>query len=138
MSDVIQAVYERLSTGTAVTALVSTRIYPIAPPQNATLPYVLIGTINETRYPTLTGATGVATSQLTIACVADTRLAAHNIAEAIRARINGFRGVVTPPGLNIRMSVLQSRREVYLPPQDASGFGLFSSEETYTVHFLET
>jgi hypothetical protein len=138
MSDILQAVYERLATGTGVLALVSTRIYPLAAPQTSTMPYVLVGTTNETRYPHLLGATNPVTTDLSIACIADTRLAAHDIAEAVRARLNGFTGTVTPPGLVVRMALLLTRREIYFAPADGSAIGVFSSEQTYRIGFLES
>jgi len=75
--------YDTLSGAAAVTALVSTRIYPDFVPQEKTLPSIAI-TRADTEYTTTihSDVPVVTAVQLEIWCMAATRLAAEAVADA--------------------------------------------------------
>lgn len=83
------AIYSRLTTTAGVTALVSTRVYPIELPERPTYPaatYQRVGgrSVQSHQLPK-TGTSAFASVQIT--AFAETRRAAHTVLAAIRAAI---------------------------------------------------
>ena len=75
--------YSTLSGAAAVTAIVSTRIYPDVVPQDATLPCVAFNRIDTVYHTTIHSAVPVAeTAILEITCMAGTRVNADALADA--------------------------------------------------------
>ncbi len=80
--------YSTLSGAAAVTAIVSTRIYPDVVPQDATLPCVAFNRIDTVYHTTIHSAVPVAeTAILEITCMAETRVNADALADAVLAAV---------------------------------------------------
>lgn len=86
-----EAVYNRLANTSAVTALVSTRIYAGMAPPGPTPPLVIFNKISGPRVATLDGPTGLAQPTFQIDAYATTYLAAKNLANAVRIALDGWR-----------------------------------------------
>jgi hypothetical protein len=86
------AVYTILSSAAGVTAITSTRIYPIQAPQNVTKPYITYQRISTERDYTLGGPDGLVNAILQVDCWAATNDAARSLADAVRLAFDDYRG----------------------------------------------
>ena len=82
----------RLVTTAAVTALVSTRIYPVIAPATAALPFITWRRLAVTRQQSLAGPVGVPTVNLSVDIFAETYESARDIADKCRASLDGWGG----------------------------------------------
>lgn len=85
-----QTVYERLAAGTAVAALVGTRIYPILAPQGAARPYVVFARQETENLADLSGRGTHDVAQVAVMCFADEAETATALARAVRDRLDGW------------------------------------------------
>lgn len=91
-----EALRTRLTTVSAVTALVSTRVYPNVLPQNPTLPAVVYQRIDERRETAMGSDPGVVRARVQVSAWAATFTAARGIGEEVRKALQRYRG--TPAG----------------------------------------
>lgn len=119
MADVIKSVRQYLLTKTAVTDLVSQRIYQGRLPQNATTPAVVMSIISETYDHALDGLAGLVYTRVNVECYASSAETSRSVADAIIwCGIDAIKGTYT--SLNIRgVSVEDGRRE--FEDEDTSG-----------------
>ncbi|MGR8921869.1 MAG: tail completion protein gp17 [Gammaproteobacteria bacterium] len=80
-------IYDDLSGAAAVTALVSTRIYPDVRPQDDALPAIVY--LRESTEPinTISGSVIGAEVTLAVICIAETRTAAEAVADAAQTAL---------------------------------------------------
>lgn len=111
------AVRAKLLAASAVSNLVSTRIYPLMAPQNVVAPFVVYQRISVVRYRGLSGPTRTAQPRIQIDSYAADWKGAHELAGAIRQALDGFKGDV-PYGdaspqetLRIKACSLQTDRD---------------------------
>ena len=94
MADITQAVYDRLSNYSGLTALVpSTRMYPVRAEQKPTRPYLVfrhVGT--EPRQGAFDGDIGIADPRITVDCYADTLASARAVSEQVRGAMQRWSG----------------------------------------------
>lgn len=90
--------YTILAAESTVTAICSTRIYPLTIPQTAALPAVRLTTIAVEPYDTKTGASTLDALRVQIDCYAKTMLACQQLEEAVRGAIDRYRGSVAVTG----------------------------------------
>lgn len=90
----IEAAIKGLLTGDAtVSGLVSSRVYPIALPQEATLPAISYSRVSMFgKDVTHSGTNQAAKTVLQISCWARSALAAKNLANAVKAVLHGYSG----------------------------------------------
>jgi len=114
-----EGIYAYLQTKTAVTTLVSTRIYPIMFPQDPTLPCIVFQKVSGSRQHEARGAVcvqGKVRSRYQFDCIAETPDGAKNLGEALRIALDGWIGLM---GTNTVQSVsLIGDRDVYDPEVD--------------------
>lgn len=89
------AIYNLLVSDVAIAALVSSRVYPLILPQNATYPALVYSKVSGARLHHLTGSAGRAMPRITVSCWATTYLGAKQLAALVRATLDGFRGTLT-------------------------------------------
>ena len=88
MGTVTNEVYTVLAAASALTALVSTRIYPTMLPQDATLPCVAFYRLDTEYHTTIHSAVPIAeTAILEIVCMSSTRVNADALADAVLAAV---------------------------------------------------
>ena len=91
---------QHLADSTPLTALVSTRIVPLRGSTKEAAPYIVYQVISRvsvhhaTNPDGTTGASGLAQTRVQVRSVADTTLDATALANAVRNRIQGYRGVL--------------------------------------------
>lgn len=81
--------YGILSAAAGVTALVGTRIYPDLIPEEKATPYIGYERVSTEPAATLEGTILAEKIGITIACWADTRIAAEQLADAVRTAMIG-------------------------------------------------
>lgn len=86
-----EAIYARLSSGAALSALVSGRITPVRRDQGAGLPAVVFHVISEPRRRTLAGQVSLIAGRMQIDCWGTDEAEADAVAKAVRARLEGAR-----------------------------------------------
>lgn len=86
------AIRNRLINTAAVTALISTRIYPVIAPATAALPFVTWRRIAVTRQQSLRGPVGTPTVNFALDIFAETYESARDIADQCRLSLDGWGG----------------------------------------------
>ena len=88
------ALYSKLAATSGVTALVSTRIYPNAIPQNASLPAIAYQVISTDRNYRQAGQSNVALPRIQITVEAVSYSSMVAVCAAVRAALSGYKGTV--------------------------------------------
>lgn len=130
MADIGLAMRHRLTTTSAVAAILGTRVYPDKLPQGATLPAAVYYGISGIDEPQLSGLLGRAEQRIQIDAYATTRTAANALALAIRNALTGSwgRGTWGPTGATVAVSgCVPEGGERY----DTQGLGDGSDEDQY-------
>lgn len=89
-----EAIYSRLTSVQAVSALVSTRVYPRVMPQNVKLPAIAYQRTDEERFSAMTGDIGIVRATLEVSCWGTTFSSARDVAAAVRGALQRYRGTV--------------------------------------------
>jgi len=98
MANVSGILYTILAADATVTAICSTRIYPLTIPQGADLPAVRITTVANEPFDTKTGASTLDAIRVQIDCYAKSMLTAQQLEEEVRDALDRYRGSVTVTG----------------------------------------
>ncbi len=89
MSDIGKAVFEKLSSVTEITNVVSTRIFPGVLRQNVTLPAMTYRVISDVPDNHIAGAGDLANARIQIDCYAATDAAVKSLKELVRVALDG-------------------------------------------------
>lgn len=89
-----KAIYGRLQAVSAVTSLVSTRIYPDLAPQNTTYPFLVYRLTGNVPTDTKEGVSKLDVVQVTIEIYANTYTSKADIAEAVRTALDRYSGTI--------------------------------------------
>ena len=134
MAEIEEAVYSRLTTTAAVTAIVgagsASRIYPNKIPQEATLPAVAYQRVSTRRVKAHAAPTGLARVRVQVTCVARTYSAVKGLAVVVRKALDGVMGTVG--GVAVQGSWLETDADEY---GDAEG--LHSVRQDFMVWHTE-
>lgn len=138
VADVAIAVRSYLLGKSAVTDLLSQRIYTDALPQGATMPAVVMNKLFTTHDVACSDFAGLAHARLQFECYAATRLVANSLAEAIRGSgIAVFKGETG--GADIRGARVEEGMSYKTdPPTDGSDESRYVSVLDLVVDYTET
>lgn len=101
MADQIEdLLYSRLQATSGVTDLVSTRVYPIRRPADASLPLVVFQRMSEFCPPAMVSDPGNVISRFRFSCQADTPENARTLAAAVKASIAYYSDSTTTPAVD--------------------------------------
>lgn len=89
-----EALFSYLSTNAGVSALVSTRIYPMTIPQDKALPAVAYQRVGGLRVLAHDNSAKLAGGRWQFTCQAESYDTAKDVAAAIRAALHGYRGLM--------------------------------------------
>lgn len=84
------ALHARLLASSAVTALVGERIYELRVPYTAPMPAITYQKIDAGYFSTLTRSLSIARPRIQVNCWADTPDVAREVAQAVRASLDGY------------------------------------------------
>ena len=90
--------YNAIQNDTAITALVSNRVYPQVAPDNAAVPYITYQVISTQAHNRLVGAPLSERKVIQVNCVSNSYTNAKAIAEACKLAINGAVGYLNGEG----------------------------------------
>ena len=96
--NVFAALYYKLSNDSGVSTLAGTRIYPSVIPQDASYPAIAYQQISGHDTLPHDGPTNYQMARYQITCVAETYLAAANLALAVQAALDGESGTMGGTG----------------------------------------
>ena len=134
-----RAIYEHLTASSGVTNLVSTRIYPSMAPTSAALPRVIYDLDSSEHVHHMTGGSGLVRRSISLEIQAQSSPSADAIAEAIRAVLDKYRGTMgSGAALNVRDCILTNENQTFLPPTNASQFGVYLRTMDFDVWHTET
>jgi hypothetical protein len=123
-----------LGNVSAISALVSTRIYPQRLPQAVTFPAIYYSQVSAVRVYNLSGATGRARRRVTINIVAETESSADAIAKAVRQAISGWTGGWMADTF-VGSILLDNEYDFF--EEDAGTVGVYRIAQDYIVAHLE-
>ncbi len=136
MANVGQNVRTYLQTKSAVTDLISTRMYPLRLPQNATMPAITYQIVSRTHEEHMTGAAGLALARLQLDCYATTHAGSHALAEAVRASMHGYRGTMGTDFM--QMCHLDNDFDDVDDPRDASDDARYIFVQDWMIWVVES
>ena len=124
----------------AITSLISTRLYPSPAPTSATFPYVTFTRTAQDHVHHLKAAAGLTFARYQFDSFAITDESAWSVAEALRGELDGYQeGAINGGGSTVVNSiVLDDEADVFTPPDDKSEIGIFQVRQQYTVEYAET
>ena len=105
-----KAIYKLLTSATAVTALVSTRIYPDMATQDAAYPFIVYSHENTTPTDTKDGASPMDADNFQIQVFAKSYSVAQDIAAKVRTALDRFKG--TSEGVNISQIIFENQQSI--------------------------
>lgn len=124
-----------------ISDLVGTRIHPLTLPQNPTLPAITFQWISGTRSHHYQGPDGLSRPRIQFDCYASTYLEMEELSEALRARMDGFSGIIGDlETLSVQGIFFDSERDFYEDGADqgtGSGAGLYRRSVDYFVNYTE-
>lgn len=127
------AIVARLAADATIQSLVSTRIRIGRAHQTDALPRIVVSQIDGDHKEHLAAATGKVIGRYQVDCYAGTPKKAHEVADAVRERMHGWRGL--SDDTFISMVALNDERDGYDPPlpgQDTEG-GVDYVQQDYMI-----
>lgn len=92
------AIYAQLMSDTDVTALISTRLYPLTIPQDVALPAAAYQRVSGARWETHTAPAKFANARIQFTCQATSYATAKAVKEEIRKSLEGWEGLMGGAG----------------------------------------
>jgi len=132
------AIYDHLSGKSAVTAIVSTRIYPRVAPAWASRPYIVYHLISNDHQHNLGGGAPLTGVRIQIDCWADDSEDLETLKEAVRDNMDTFRGAMGDDSLDVRSCLLQDESDDHESPTDATDQGPFRTRMDFMIWHVET
>lgn len=118
-----KAIYSILTGASAVTALVSTRIYPDMATQKAAYPFIVYAITGTQPSDTKDGVSGLDVVEVAVMCYATTYTSAQDIAGAVRTaldRVTGSHGGLTVQSIRFldqRSTEMETNKHVFVVEQ---------------------
>lgn len=94
MTSIDESLVDILEAASAVTALASTRIYPLYARQTAVKPFIVYQRISSVREHSHSGPSSLARPRFQFRCAANTYGEARQLADAVRGALDGYKGTV--------------------------------------------
>ena len=132
-----QAIYSVLSGNAAVSALVSTRIYPTIAPEGASLPFLAYRRV-ETEHVQTKSRTqdDLARARIEVRCVASSYSGVRTLADKVRLALHGYAG--TSGSYTIRGTISEGEYDSGELPPDGTDVPRHVVVNDYGVWFSET
>ena len=125
-----------LVTTSAVSTLVSSRVYPLLAPQTAPLPFITYRRAGIRRAQTLSGPMGVPQVTVEVDVYAATYEAARDVADRCRVVLDGYGG--TFDNTEVKQVSLENEQDDFVQLAGADLPPVYSVKQTYDVWWQET
>jgi hypothetical protein len=128
--------YQRLTSQTAVSSLIGSRVYPLIAPQGTPLPLVVYQRTGVERPQSLAGNVGNPLVTLQLTTYGTSYTSVKSIARAVRIAIDGWTG--TTAGVTIQRSTLQTEADGVDMPADDQMLPYYSVQQSFEFRIDET
>lgn len=125
-----------LVTTTAVSSLLSSRVYPLVAPQSAALPFITYRRAGIRRQQTLGGPMGVPQVTVEFDVYAATYEGARDLADRCRLVLDGYGGTVD--NVEVKQVSLDNEQDDFVQLAGADVPPVYSVKQTYDVWWQET
>ena len=119
-----------------VSAIIGQRCFPNAVPQGEQMPAAVYQLISSEHDETMDGASGLATARYQISAWAATRREAKMLADALRLRLQSYRGMLG--SVEVQDISLAARRDVFEPSPDKLHQSRFGVQLDFEIWFIES
>ena len=123
---------DRLQADPAVATILGGRVYPVIAPASAALPFATWRRAAVQREQTLGGPLGMPTVSLAVDLYAETYEAVRELADAVRACLNGFGGSVGN-SYTVSLVSLQNESDGFVQLAGGDLPPVYSVTQTYTI-----
>lgn len=130
-----EAVLAKLAATSALTALVSTRIYNGTAPQGVGLPYVVFSEISSDRPRSMSGAVAIVDSRVEVLAYGASPDSSIAVADAVRGALDGYRG--TSSGVSVRSCRLESTDDDYVRPRSGESIHIYRRSLEFAIWYIE-
>jgi len=131
-----RALFHRLTNDQPIPAL-GNRLYPVAAPARVQLPYAIFTRVSATRARHTLGPSGLVSARFQIDTYSNAYATARAVAEAIRKRLDGFRGVVANNAWTCRIEGISLISDQDLHEPEIEPEALFRISQDYLIHHIE-
>jgi hypothetical protein len=131
MASIEAALYDKLSKASAVTALVSTRIYPVLAAQSVTGDYITYGKVSGQPHHTMQAPAGLRWARFSFYGHAGTYANAKAITDAVLATLDGLAETVA----GVQIGACLSQEEMDLEFDDTAR--LYTRAVDFLIHYAE-
>lgn len=131
-----QAVKHRIESSPALARLVGFRVFPIIAPVSAQLPFILYQRSTIERNQTLSVPVGVPRVAMQIDTYAATYEEAREIADALRANLDGWTG--SAYGVDVKHIALDTERDGFVQLDGSELPPVYQINQTFDVSWQET
>jgi hypothetical protein len=128
--------FQRLTSQTAVSSLIGSRVYPLIAPQGTPLPLVVYQRTGVERPQSLAGNVGNPLVTLQLTTYGTSYTSVKTIARAVRIAIDGWTG--TTAGVTIQRSTLQTEADGVDMPADDQMLPYYSVQQSFEFRIDET
>ena len=131
-----RALFARLTVGNPIAA-VGARVYPVAAPLSVAMPYCVFARVSAQRVRSTMAPSGLTMARFQIDTYAEGYLTSRDVADAIRKRLDGWRGLVTGSGWSCRVegSSLLSDQDLHEP--DIRPVAVFRVSQDFLIQYIE-
>lgn len=129
--------YTHLTGVSALTALVSTRIYPGSAPTSAEMPYITYAVVSGNHEHHMTAASGLVNHLIQFDVWASSYLTLAPAADELRKSMDGFNGGQMGT-VEVRSAMLQDEADEFVPATDASQEGVHRRRMDFSIWHTET
>lgn len=132
------ALYDLLIADTAVSDEVSTRVYAQFASASAALPYITLAQVSADHEHHMTAAAGLVTVRIQLDCFAATNISLELVVEAVREALDGFRGDMGTPAVDVRRCHLDGDRDGLIPSSGENEKHTFRRSIDFMISHTET
>lgn len=129
------ALRSTLLASTAVSSLVSSRVFPILAPASASLPFVTYRRTGIQREQSFLGAVGTPTVSVDLECLATTYEGARDLADKARRALDGWGGTVS--NVQVKVATLDNEQDDFVQLGGADMPPTYRVTQTYDVIWQE-
>lgn len=127
--------YQRLTSRTAVSSLIGSRVFPLVAPQGTPLPLVVYQRTGVERPQSLSGNVGNPVVTLQLTTYGTSYTAVKNIARQIRLAVDGWTG--TTASVTIQRTTLVTEADGVDLPADDQMLPYYSVQQTFDFRINE-
>lgn len=131
-----RAIFTRLTAGVPIPDLAD-RLYPVAAPARVQMPYGVYARVSAGRTRGMLGPTGLVSARFQIDLYGAAYGAVRALADAVRRRLDGFRGVISGVGWTCRIEGVSLLSDQDLHEPDITPEALFRVSQDYLIHHIE-